>query len=76
MSEHVHLWVHRRTLGGNVIEKCTKCRRARRPCLTPDAARENELAAVNATFKAVYSSRIADMLPPMFGRPSGVLDGR
>jgi len=75
MSEHVHVWVHRRTLGGNVIETCTKCRRARRPCLTPDAARENEVTAVNAVFKAVYASRIADMLPPMLVRPSGVTRG-
>lgn len=72
MSEHVHLWVHRETLGGNVIEKCTSCRRARRPRLSSAMARENELAAINAVFRAVYAPRIADMVPPPFFRMSGV----
>ena len=64
MSEHKHLWVHRTTLGGTVIERCYGCGgRARRPLLTPAEAQENDLKAMSAIFKKAYGGSIMDLVP-------------
>lgn len=63
MSEHRHIWVHRETLGGVVIEKCGECRRARIPRLSAAEAAANDGRLANAHFKRVYGGHIADLFP-------------